>query len=660
MIIGKILSGRYEIIEKIGEGGMAVVFKARCRLLKRNVAVKILKPEFTKNEKLIESFRRESQSAASLSHPNIVNVYDVGVEGRNIHYIVMEYIEGKTLSQLIEEEKMLSAEKTIHISKQIASALNHAHKNHIIHRDIKPHNILITKEGRAKVTDFGIAKAVTSSTIVSGDSIMGSAHYFSPEQARGGYIDEKSDIYSLGIVIYEMITGKVPFDGDSPVSVAMKHISEEMRLPSEINSKTPKFLESIIMKSTQKIQIKRYHSTVELLHDLERVFTADYQVSYKDSADSKATRIMPVIAESGEKSAKNMGKRKNKKTKTKTKGNAFLRKSFLIRISAIASAIFLAFAFSNAVLFLKDLFFVKEINVPDTIYFDYTEAVTLLDEKGLVPEINEAFSTEVEKGQVISQDPDPQTIVKEGAVIRLVVSKGIKMVKMPTLINKKLEDALFLLEKNNLSEGIIAREASELPVGIIIRQAPDPNEEIPENTDVDLVVSDGIKIKTILMIDVIGKPEDEAKSNIESAGLKIGTIEYEVSDEYEKNHIISQSIEAGKEIEENTAISLIVSKGSEGVEPDDTPESDDSETIYHEVPMRLFYDQAMNDIFTIKIFKIQEGNIEMIYNEVHNKENSGKEDILISGTGKARIAIYFDDAMIAEKNLDFETGQFYD
>ncbi len=657
MIIGKILSGRYEIIEKIGEGGMAVVFKARCRLLKRNVAVKILKPEFTRDEKLIESFRRESQSAASLSHPNIVNVYDVGIEGRNIHYIVMEYIEGKTLNELIEEEKMLSTDKTVHISKQIASALNHAHKNHIIHRDIKPHNILITKEGRVKVTDFGIAKAVTSSTIVSGESVMGSVHYFSPEQARGGYIDEKSDIYSLGIVIYEMITGKVPFDGDSAVSVAMKHISEEMKPPSEINPGIPKPLESVIMKATQKIQIKRYHSAVELLNDLERVFTAGYQVAYKDSEDSKATRVMPVIAESGEKSAKDMGKRKHKKTKTK--GNAFLQKSFLIRISAIVSAIFLAFVFSNAVMFLKELFFIKEINVPDTIYFDYSEAISLLDQKGLVPEINEAYSTEVEKGQVISQDPEPQAVVKEGAVVRLIVSKGKRMIRMPTLVNKKLEDALFLLEKNNLSEGIIAREASELPVGIVIRQDPDPNEEVPENTDVDLVVSDGIKIKTILMIDVVGKPEDEAKSNIEAAGLKIGTIEYEVSEEFGQGHVIYQSIEAGKEIEENTAISLIVSKGEDEESEDTSATADTEETVY-EVPLRLFYDQALNDIFTIKIFKIQEGNIEMIYNEVHNKENSGKEDIIIEGTGKARIAIYFDDAMIAEKNLDFETGQFYD
>lgn len=661
MIIGKVLSGRYEIIEKVGEGGTAFVFKARCRLLKRNVAVKILKPEFTKDEKFIESFRRESQASASLSHPNIVNVYDVGVEGKNIHYIVMEYVGGSTLSELIEQKKKIPVKQAVNIAKQIASALNHAHKNHIIHRDIKPHNILLTKEGRVKVTDFGIAKAVTSSTIVSGENVMGSVHYFSPEQARGGYIDEKSDIYSLGIVLYEMITGRLPFEGDSPVSVAMKHISEPLKL--EESTKIPKSLETIILTATQKIQIKRYHSALEILNDLEKVFTSlDYQITYKDSDDNKATRVMPVITDSGEKSVLNMTK-KNKR-KINVKKSPFLRKKFLLRIGAIVSAIFLAFLFSNTLMFLKDFIFVKEINVPDMVYFDYAEAMTLLDEKGLDSETNEKYSTSVAKGQVISQEPEAGTIVKEGAVVHLIISKGERIVEMPILVNKKLDDALFLLEKNHLEEGIIVREASELPVGVVIRQDPEGKEEVKENTEVDLVVSDGIKIETILMINVLGKSIDEAESDIESAGLKMGTTEYISTDEYDKGQVISQSIEAGTEIEENTVVNLEVSKGADQADAEETEEAEetnqpvDEETF--EVSIRLFYDQAQNDIFTIKIFKIQDDNIEMIYNEVHNKENSGKEDIIISGSGKARIAIYFDDAMIAEKNLDFETGQFYD
>lgn len=656
-MIGRVLSGRYEIIEKIGEGGMAVVFKARCRLLKRFVAVKILKPEFTKDEKFIESFRRESQSAASLSHPNIVNVYDVGIEGRNIHFIVMEYIEGQVLSDLINKQEPMDVEKAINIAKQIASGLSHAHKNHIIHRDIKPHNIIITREGRAKVTDFGIAKAVTSATIVNTDNVMGSVHYFSPEQARGGYVDEKSDIYSLGIVLYEMVTGRVPFEGESAVSVAMKHLSEEMIVPSKLNSKVPKSLEAIILKATQKIQIKRYHTAMEMYDDLEKVsfnIHRDYRISYGETDDKKATRIVPVITDISEKKGVSM-----KKKKQKRKLNILTNQGFIIRMGAIVSAIVFAFLFSNALMFFKDLFFVKEILVPNFIEKDYTsEVISALDDSGLTAEIDEEFSSDIEKGQVIFQYPEEGATVKEGAVIRLIISKGERLVETPILVNKKLNDALYLLEKNNLQEGIISRETSELPVGVVIRQDPQAKERVAEDTEVNLVVSDGIKIKTILMINVVGKTVSDAKSDIESAGLKIGTIEYLPSEEFEKDQVISQSIVAGKEIQENTAISLVVSKGTDNMTNEENEEN--LEPVVHQVPLKLFYDQAENDIFAIKIYKIQDGSIEIIYNKVHSKENSGKEEIVINGSGRARIAIYFDDIMIAERNLDFETGQFYD
>ncbi|MDD2216409.1 MAG: protein kinase, partial [Eubacteriales bacterium] len=265
------LAGRYELLEKIGDGGMAVVYKARCRLLNRYVAIKILKPEFVKDIKFIENFRRESQAAASLSHPNIVNVYDVGREG-NINYIVMELIEGQVLSDIIKERGPLPYGEAISITKQIASALSHAHKNHIIHRDVKPHNILLTEDGIAKITDFGIAKAVNAATIVGRtETVMGSVHYFSPEQARGGYVDEKSDIYSLGIVLYEMLTGRVPFDGENPVAVAMKHLNEEMVPPSKIIKGIPPDVEAIVMKASNKYQTNRYKSADDMLEALNRV-----------------------------------------------------------------------------------------------------------------------------------------------------------------------------------------------------------------------------------------------------------------------------------------------------------------------------------------------------------------------------------------------------
>ena len=297
----KVLAGRYELFEKIGEGGMSVVYKAKDRLLNRYVAIKVLKPEFIKDQKFIESFRRESQAAASLSHPNIVNIFDVGQEG-NIHYIVMELVEGKTLSELIHETGPLPYQKVIELTKQIASALSVAHKHQIIHRDVKPHNVLITTDGTAKLTDFGIAKAINASTIVdtTGGGIMGSVHYFSPEQARGGYVDEKSDIYSLGIVMYEMLTGRVPFDGDNPVNIALMHINSEMVPPSKLIAGIPPALERIVLKATDKYQTNRFGSADDLikaLDNLEFVGSVVGDSMFMASADTQQAKSQesPIV-----------------------------------------------------------------------------------------------------------------------------------------------------------------------------------------------------------------------------------------------------------------------------------------------------------------------------------------------------------------------------
>ena len=267
----KLLLGRYEIIEKIGEGGMSVVYKAKDRLLNRYVAIKILRPEFIKDENFVENFRKESQAAAGLSHPNIVNVYDVGREG-NIHFIVMELIDGKSLSQIIEEQGRLDYKDAINIAQQVASALSLAHKNQIIHRDVKPHNILITSSGIAKLADFGIARAVSKESIEEGnEKIMGSVHYFSPEQARGAYVDERSDIYSLGIVLFEMLTGKVPFDGDNPISIALMHVNDPIPSVTSIVKGIPPQLEKVIEKATNKYQSNRYKSADEMITDLDNI-----------------------------------------------------------------------------------------------------------------------------------------------------------------------------------------------------------------------------------------------------------------------------------------------------------------------------------------------------------------------------------------------------
>ena len=266
---GRLLGNRYEIIEKIGNGGMATVYKATDKVLKRYVAVKILRDEFTTDEEFIKRFEVEAQSAARLTHANIVSIYDVGAEG-NLYYIVMELIQGKTLKEIIVEERgPLPWKWSVNVAIQIASALEMAHKNNIIHRDIKPHNIIITEDGVAKVTDFGIAKAVSNSTITAFGTTIGSVHYFSPEHARGGFTDAKSDIYSLGVVMYEMVTGKVPFDADTPVSVALKHMQEEPEEPIEINPNIPVAINKIIMKALQKDSTLRYQTSTDMLRDLK-------------------------------------------------------------------------------------------------------------------------------------------------------------------------------------------------------------------------------------------------------------------------------------------------------------------------------------------------------------------------------------------------------
>ncbi|HPW41509.1 MAG TPA: Stk1 family PASTA domain-containing Ser/Thr kinase, partial [Bacillota bacterium] len=294
-MIGRVLGDRYEILEKVGGGGMALVYKAKCRLLNRYVAIKVLRPEFTEDEEFVKKFRREAQSAASLSHPNIVGIYDVGTEN-NSYYIVMEYIKGQTLKELIKSKGTLGVEYSTNIAIQICYALEQAHKNNIVHRDIKSHNILIREDNSVKVTDFGIARAVSSSTITNTGNVIGSVHYFSPEQARGGYVDEKSDIYSLGVVMYEMLTGRLPFEGDSPIAVALKHIQEEPEPPSGINSRIPKAIEAIIMKCMEKEVSKRYNSASEIINDLRQsLVMPNGDFVKKNRYTDESTRVLEPI-----------------------------------------------------------------------------------------------------------------------------------------------------------------------------------------------------------------------------------------------------------------------------------------------------------------------------------------------------------------------------
>ena len=478
----KVLAGRYELFERIGEGGMSVVYKAKDKLLNRFVAIKILKPEFINDHKFIDSFRRESQAAASLSHPNIVNIYDVGREG-NIHYIVMELIEGRTLSEYIKAQGPMSYPKVIALSKQIAAALAFAHKNHIIHRDVKPHNVMITPNGTAKITDFGIAKAVNAATIVDNtEGIIGSVHYFSPEQARGGYVDEKSDIYSLGIVMYEMITGRVPFDGDNPVNIALMHINGEMVPPSKLVDGVPPALEHIILKCTDKYPVNRFASAEELIEALNNLEFVGSVVGnsvlmggaagQQNNAGNRGP-IAETDYDDGEDDDQTDHKKNKDKTKKKKTDDAARKKKMII-IAAVAAAVLLGII----ICFAAGVFGGKEIEAPNfknMTLEQAQEAAADLDIK--VKKGDEVVSEDVEKGLIVSQDPPKGTKIKTGSTIRVNISKGLGDGEVPDLIGKSQDELSSYLSAAGFALGSVDSAASDEPEGTVISQDPSAGSE---------------------------------------------------------------------------------------------------------------------------------------------------------------------------------------
>ena len=444
---GKTIGNRYEILEKIGVGGMATVYKAKDNILKRNVAIKVLRDEFTTDEEFIKRFNTEAQSAASLTHPNIVSIYDVGHE-ENLYFIVMELIKGKTLKQIITEEGVLPWKWSINIAMQIASALEMAHKNNIIHRDIKPHNIIITEDGIAKVTDFGIAKAVSNSTITAFGTTIGSVHYFSPEHARGGYTDAKSDIYSLGVVMYEMVTGRVPFDADTPVSIALKHMQEKPVEPIKLNPSIPYAVNKIIMKAMQKEVSLRYSSATELLKDLSLALKNPEGEGIgisEENIENSYTQVIPTIREGEE--------MKKKETETKNKNVFFEKHKKAIMISIIAFVIiFIPFAGFFGTQAILSAGRAKDVKLPNLVGKTIEEAEQELKKAKLIIDTREEFSPDVEAGKIISQNPpfaDNYT-VKENSTVEVVVSKGTEMTKMPKVIGMKFEEAENELKNSNL------------------------------------------------------------------------------------------------------------------------------------------------------------------------------------------------------------------
>ena len=559
---GKILGNRYEIIQKIGNGGMAIVYKARDLTLNRYVAVKVLRDEFTTDEEFIKRFETEAQSAARLIHPNIVSIYDVGVDNNLTYYIVMELIQGKTLKEIIiQEQGPLPWKWSINVSIQIASALEMAHRNNIIHRDIKPHNIIITEDGVAKVTDFGIAKAVSNSTITAFGKTIGSVHYFSPEHARGGYTDAKSDIYSLGVVMYEMVTGRVPFDADTPVSIALKHMQEEPVEPQEINPNIPDAVNKIIMKALQKEPALRYQTATEMLQDL-KMSLKDPSGDFVDQGGIDPTSATRKIDLDEYGNIQNKKTRNSENNKKENKLKKFIKNHK--KLSIFIGLILLFIIAFGGTLGILNLTNPAEVQIPNLVGMSKEEAQADAEEAKLKFEIaNEEYNAEVPEGFVISQDPKyiENYNVKEGSTITVVVSKGTEKTKVPNVEGKEEEEAIKLIEEAKLKAEVIEETSQTVEEGHVITQETDPDTEVSAGDTVKIHVSTGTGIKQVKVQNVVGQTEANAKATLEGQGLKVN-VSY--VDSTNNNGIVArQSVVEGTTVNEGTTVTLTVNKIAE-------------------------------------------------------------------------------------------------
>ena len=566
--MSKLLAGRYELIEKIGEGGMAVVYKAKDRLLNRYVAIKILRPEFTQDEQFLDSFKRESQAAAGLQHPNIVSIYDVGRTG-NINFIVMELVDGRPLSDFIKEKGHLDYKTTIDIAKQMASALSIAHKHQIIHRDVKPHNIMITSDGVAKLTDFGIARAVSNATMVADTSkIIGSVHYFSPEQARGAYVDERSDIYSLGIVMFEMLTGRVPFDGETPVEVALKHINDDVPSPAKLVPGIPPALDKVVLKATDKYQTERYKSADEMLEALKNVEFVTQMVGdrvFAGEKDNKLRHDENVVAPVNNKREDREQEMvvvpaNSRKPKSKT-DDSKKKKKIAIIIGIAAATILILFG----ILYVSGIIGGggKEVVVPDVKGMSYSEAKEVLEEKGLkIEKADEPIASQkIEKGKIVSQTPSKNSKVKKGRTVRVILSAGNTELKVPDLKGLSYNEAKTLLSEMGLqiSKGDEV-DSDSISEGLIASQYPAAKTKVDKGDIITVNISRGKKDAVIpKLVGTKFTSENDISEILSKYGYKLGKVSYEES--YETpGTIIKQSPDAGTTAEKKTTVDIVISK----------------------------------------------------------------------------------------------------
>lgn len=663
---GMIIQNRYEIIEEVGSGGMSVVYKAKCHVLNRFVAIKVLKPEFSDDKSFVSKFRVEAQSAAGLSHPNIVNVFDVGEEN-GFYYIVMELVEGITLKEYIQQNGRLPYQTALDFITQIAAGIEVAHEHHTIHRDIKPQNIIVSRSGTLKVTDFGIAKAATSNTIAS--SAMGSVHYISPEQARGGYSDERSDIYSLGITLYEMLTGRVPFEGENNVTVALMHIQSEMIPPREYYPDIPIGLEKIVLKATQKKPERRYLTTNAMLADLHKITmdpNADvgvtggvmsnnaptiqitdeelemiktssmeqpegismFPVNKNHSELEEAKEALNSLYDDYDDDEEDSIFDRDEDYDEDKKGEIDPKIEKIITIGAIAATVIIAIIIIVAIAsvtgaFKKD----KKTEEPtseaavltmiDVVGLTEEEAVAALRDAKISFEIDRDDSDTVEAGKVISQSIAEGEVLTKDDRVRIVISKGVEEVTVPDVLDRTAEDARSLLEAAGFKVDEEEEYDEEVDEGKVISQDPAGNTTAAKGSTVTITISKGEEVKVAKVPNLKKKTVTEADAALKAVNLDIGKVNQEYDESIPEGQVISQSIAEGTEVKEGTKVDITISKGKEpkettytatfsGTITNSSYNFEEGEAVYVTVTLRVgdaTY-EIINDYYQVNSFPI--------------------------------------------------------
>lgn len=625
MLINRTLDNRYTILERVGGGGMADVYRAHDELLDRSVAVKVLRSGFTNDEDFVERFRREAQAAAKLSHPNIVNIYDVGRD-EEVYYIVMEYISGETLKEKIEREAPLPLETAINTAIEIAEALEHAHQNNLVHCDIKPHNILMMRSGRIKVTDFGIARAVTSATMTQTGTILGSVHYFSPEQAKGGAVGAKSDIYSLGVVLYEMLTGTVPFTGETPISIALKHLQEEPKPLREINSEISPLVEAIVLKAMAKDPEARFADISEMIADLKLAqnYLRDDQTR-RLSREDYPTQVLPRII-TPEESSPAQPSQPSLASRVKRKRNGWIWALIFFLLIGFAAGAFLAFG---------KFWSLNEVIVPNVVGKNVEVAKQTLISKNLRVNVSEVFNAKVPAGIVISQSPESGATVKEQRQITIIVSKGGEVTTVPDVRGMNRRDAELMIKNLGLVVGRIDEQFSnDVPADQIVNQNPRPPAQVNKGTAIDLVVSKGAGPRKLVLPDFRGTPLNTVSRQLESLKLKLGKVTEVANDKYPPGTIIEQSPQPASEVVEGAEIDFNVAKSSAG-----TVKRASVQITVPDGPIR----QAVQVVVT------DTNGRRVIYEGVHKPGE--RIEKTVEGVGQVRVQVYINGVLLQEQTL---------